>query len=277
MAKLKTKKQGTLIKRILAALVMLPVVIGALWAGYPYVDALIVLAGALLAWEWGNMAARSNSSAYVAAYVFSLSVAVLVYNSAFIWAVIALTTLFVWLKAKGESHRKLLTLGVAYISIGIGSLSWIYHEVFTIHPYNFYMTLWFCLMVWMMDIGGYFVGSTLKGPKMAPKISPNKTWSGLIGGVVFAMVASGLYVKALSLANIVFTGDEQMVFAVLGGLVAAISQIGDLIESAIKRHLGIKDSSNIIPGHGGVFDRVDGLMFAAPIVYWVFAYGLWYF
>ena len=121
-----------------------------------------------------------------------------------------------------------------------------------------------------MDIGGFIVGCNLKGPKLAPKISPNKTWSGLIGGIVLAMAVSYLYIY------LVVRDDKgmHMFFVVLGGLIAAISQIGDLIESAIKRKLGIKDSSSLIPGHGGVFDRIDGLIFAAPFFYWLFAYGL---
>ena len=130
-------------------------------------------------------------------------------------------------------------------------------------------------MVWAMDIGGFIIGCNLKGPKLAPKISPNKTWSGLIGGIVFAMVASYLYIWLLAELSVIKVDDNtQTFFVVLGGIIAAVSQIGDLIESAIKRKLGVKDSSSLIPGHGGVFDRVDGLIFAAPFVYWLFAYGL---
>ena len=125
-------------------------------------------------------------------------------------------------------------------------------------------------MVWAMDVGGFIVGCNLKGPKLAPKISPNKTWSGLIGGIILAMAVSYLYIY------LVIRDDTGMhtFFVILGGIVAAVSQIGDLIESAIKRKLGIKDSSSLIPGHGGVFDRIDGLIFAAPFFYWLFAYGL---
>lgn len=277
MAKPKTKKMGSLAKRTLAALVMLPVVIGTLWAGYPFVDVLTLVVGALLAWEWANMVPNRNPSTYTTAYIVSLAVSLLVYNAAMISSAIVLVSLYVWLKAKNEQRRVLLTLGVPYISVGIGSLLWIYHDVFTYHPYNFYMTLWFFIMVWAMDIGGYIIGSNVKGPKLAPKISPNKTWSGLIGGIVFAVAASMIYFYLLSLPGIIrIDVRTQTFFAVMGGIIAAISQIGDLIESAIKRKLGIKDSSNLIPGHGGVFDRIDGLIFAAPFVYWLFAYGLWY-
>ena len=110
------------------------------------------------------------------------------------------------------------------------------------------------------------------------KISPNKTWSGLIGGIILAVAVSELYFKIFAHYRIIrIDHSTEVIFAVLGAIIALVSQIGDLIESAIKRHLKIKDSSALIPGHGGVFDRIDGLIFAAPFVYWVFAYALWYF
>ena len=133
------------------------------------------------------------------------------------------------------------------------------------------MTLWFLFMIWSVDIGGYIIGSSLKGPKLAPSISPNKTWSGLIGGVVLACSVSFLYMLAMQkIFDLPMPMTEQLKFIQLGVFIAVVAQIGDLIESAIKRYLGIKDSSNLIPGHGGIFDRIDGLIFAAPIVYCYF-------
>ncbi len=266
----KGKKLGSLTKRILAAIVMLPVAIGALWGGYPFVDVLALVVGSILAWEWANMIPSRQPLTYMASYIVALAVSLFVYDTPMIISSIVLISFFVWFKAKGESHRNLLILGVPYISIGVGSLLWIYQGIIPYHPFNFYITLWFFLMVWSMDIGGFIVGSNLKGPKLAPKISPNKTWSGLIGGMILAMAVSYLY----TYVTVKEAKDIQMFFVVLGGVTAAISQIGDLIESAIKRKLGLKDSSSIIPGHGGVFDRIDGLIFAAPFVYWLFAYGL---
>lgn len=114
-------------------------------------------------------------------------------------AVVAGASLLVWFKARGEERRNLLTLGVPYISVGIGSLIWLFGTV------GFVTTLWFLIMVWCVDIGGYVVGCNLKGPKLAPKISPNKTWSGLIGGVVFSVAASVVFSHLFSLhANALF-------------------------------------------------------------------------
>ena len=119
--------------------------------------------------------------------------------------------------------------------------------------------MWLLLVVWSVDIGGYAVGKTVKGPKLAPAISPNKTWSGLAGGMAFAAAVGGAF------AYYVGWPDYNNYMAV-AALLAVVEQIGDLIESAIKRKVGVKDSSNLIPGHGGVFDRIDGLIFTAPVL-----------
>ncbi len=112
--------------------------------------------------------------------------------------------------------------------------------------------LYVLLLVWGTDIGAYIAGRAIGGPKLAPAISPGKTWSGAVGGL------------AASLAIAVVFGASSAGLALAAGL-SVISQIGDLAESAAKRHFGVKDSSHLIPGHGGVFDRVDGLLAAAPL------------
>jgi phosphatidate cytidylyltransferase len=115
-------------------------------------------------------------------------------------------------------------------------------------------------VVWGTDILAYFVGRRLRGPKLAPRISPGKTWSGAIGGTI-AGVACGLVVVALA------GGHVGVGIALLLLVLSVFSQIGDLFESFIKRRFGVKDSSRLIPGHGGVMDRVDGLVFACFAAY----------
>lgn len=278
MVKHSTQKSNGWLRRIGASLVMLPVVVGALYFGYPAVDVLILLAGVLLCWEWTGMMKSRRTAVYLSAYLFSLAICLFVFNPYLNVAVIVLTSLFVWFRARDEEHRNLLTLGVSYLTIGTVSLAWVYYDAFAYPPYppySFYMTLWFCLMVWAMDVGGLLVGTTVKGPKLAPRISPNKTWSGLVGGMLLAVLVSVVYFEVLAALRWMGTDvSSQIFFGVIGMLIAGISQIGDLIESAIKRRIGVKDSSNLIPGHGGVFDRVDGLIFAAPFVYWLFKYGV---
>jgi phosphatidate cytidylyltransferase len=256
---------------------MIPIVIGALRSGHPYVDILIFLVGSMLSWEWANMVPNKRISTYITCYVFSLGCSLVVFDRGVLFFTLLIATLFVFNKAKDEEHRYLLTLGVPYISIGVGALYWIYFlfDAFGSIPGekgSFVMTLWFILMVWSVDIGAYAVGSNLKGPKLAPKISPNKTWSGLIGGVILSAAVSYLYMYATkNIFSITMPISEQLKFATLGAVIAVVAQVGDLIESAIKRYLGVKDSSSLIPGHGGVFDRIDGLIFAAPIIYCYFS------
>lgn len=295
-----SRKFGAIAKRVLAAIVMIPIAIDVLYIGSPYVEVLAVVVGGLLAWEWANMVPNHNPSTYVSAYIMSLAVAIWGYNFAVIIPMICITSLFTWMIALKEKRRFLLTLGVPYISIGVASLIWIYRSFDPSegnfdpnYNYSFMMTLWFFLMVWSMDIGGLVVGCNLRGPKLAPKISPNKTWSGLFGGILLAVSASIIFmyfctevmdipfydfdsVSHISFSyrplrlRYVWNVDGQLFYALLAVVVAVLAQIGDLIESAIKRKVGVKDSSKLIPGHGGVFDRVDGLIFAAPFVYFVF-------
>lgn len=115
-------------------------------------------------------------------------------------------------------------------------------------------------VVWATDIMAYFVGRTFKGPKLAPAISPGKTWSGAIGGAVFGVLAALL---AARLAGI----PDPLQIGLLALALSVVSQAGDLFESWIKRRFGVKDSGRIIPGHGGVMDRVDGLAAAAAALY----------
>ncbi len=268
---------SSLQKRVLTSLILIPLVIGALRSGHPYVDILVFTVGAMLSWEWAAMVPNKNSSLYAVCYTFALGCSLLIFNHIVLFALITATTLFVYIKGKNEQHRRLLTLGVPYISVGVGALYWIYYifDTFGSLPGekgSFVMTLWFIFMVWSVDTGGYIIGSSVRGPKLAPRISPNKTWSGLIGGIILAVAVSFIYMTAIkNIFGLPMPMSEQLRFAQLGAFIAIVAQIGDLAESAIKRYLGIKDSSNLIPGHGGVFDRIDGMIFAAPIVYCYFS------
>lgn len=125
--------------------------------------------------------------------------------------------------------------------------------------------LFLFLVVWASDIGAYLAGRSLGGPKLAPAISPNKTWSGAIGGLLSAVTAGMLaaYVMEGRLS-----GGAVLVAAALG----LVSQLGDLFESWIKRRFHVKDSSSLIPGHGGLLDRLDGVLAAAPAAALI---GLW--
>lgn len=114
-------------------------------------------------------------------------------------------------------------------------------------------------LVWATDIFAYFFGKTFGGPKLAPRFSPNKTWAGLLGGM-WAAAMAGVWIAYVYEP---FTVQEGLI---LGCVIALVGQAGDMFESSLKRRAGVKDVSNLIPGHGGLLDRVDGLMAAAPVM-----------
>lgn len=115
-------------------------------------------------------------------------------------------------------------------------------------------------VIWATDIGAYFSGKQIGGLKLAPRISPNKTWAGLLGGILCAMITATI----LSLFFPFPTHIGQAVW--IAALLAVVAQLGDLFESWMKREAGMKDSSHLIPGHGGILDRVDGMTFTAPLL-----------
>ncbi|MEX2128751.1 MAG: phosphatidate cytidylyltransferase [Xanthobacteraceae bacterium] len=116
--------------------------------------------------------------------------------------------------------------------------------------------LWLFAVVWAEDTGAYFAGRLIGGPKLAPRVSPNKTWAGAVGGAVAGVVAGSVVVAAAGI-------EWKLMHAVVALAVVVAAQLGDLLESAIKRRFGVKDASALIPGHGGLMDRVDGFLIAA--------------
>lgn len=142
--------------------------------------------------------------------------------------------------------------GIAYITIFASSLIYLRNL-----ENGFGIVLLMLFLVWATDIAAFFTGKALQGPKICTKISPNKTWSGLAGG----MIAAG-FVGALAS---VFIPMSTLSLIAIGMLLAIVAQIGDFFESWVKRSFGVKDSGNIIPGHGGLLDRLDGFTTVAPV------------
>jgi len=169
-----------------------------------------------------------------------------------------------------SSPARLLWLVFALAYVGLAALAlW---DIRTHWASPIYWTLLLLLIVWATDIGAYFAGRAIGGPKIAPRISPSKTWAGLVGGIVASMlVIASMIAIYFNDINAIF---ERLWFIVALGLpVPVIAQAGDFFESGLKRAAGVKDSGALIPGHGGLFDRVDGLL-AAAIFYALYARGL---
>ncbi|MGH6961560.1 MAG: phosphatidate cytidylyltransferase, partial [Dongiaceae bacterium] len=146
-------------------------------------------------------------------------------------------------------------VGVAYVGVPCLAMVWL-----RAMPDDGLATLlWVLALVWATDTGAYIAGRGLGGPKLAPRISPNKTWAGLIGGMVAAAMTGVA-------ASLLVENAAAWITVPVSAALAVVEQAGDLFESAVKRHFGVKDSSRLIPGHGGVLDRVDGLLAVSLVV-----------
>lgn len=156
-------------------------------------------------------------------------------------------------RLRGHPHCWLLAAGLAYMAIPVLALWWLRQ----VPDDGLWLVLWLFLVVWATDIGGYAVGRKVGGPRLAPRISPGKTWSGLAGAMAAAALVSAV-------AGLLLGAAQPAVLALLAAVLAVVAQIGDLTESAVKRKFGAKDSGALIPGHGGLLDRIDGLLAAAP-------------
>lgn len=252
-------------QRILSALVLGPVALAAAWFGGWAFVALIAVGGVLLGWEWSRLCHGGNFGkggillsvlAAAAAVAGKLAPA---YGLLLIPVAMLLAPA---LQRRDDRSPLWLAFGGVYILLPVLSLVWLREQG---RPLLF----WVLLLVWATDIGAYAAGRTIGGPKLAPKISPNKTWAGLIGGMIAAAVVGSLMAPYFS--------GEWPVVALYSGVLAVIAQVGDFGESWVKRRFGVKDSSNIIPGHGGVLDRVDGLLAVAPLVAgWVSGWMLYF-
>lgn len=165
----------------------------------------------------------------------------------------------VWKMTPVSGQRNLwVVFGLIYVALAVHGL-WLVRAL----PGNgLLMAAWLFLVVWATDVGAYVFGRTIGGPKIAPAISPSKTWAGLLGGAVFVMLT--MYIMAV----IEGLDHQSLAFALYGIPLAFIAQVGDFFESWMKRRAGVKDSGTLIPGHGGLFDRVDGLLPVAIVFPW---------
>jgi phosphatidate cytidylyltransferase len=249
--------------RVVSTLAMVPLALALVILGGWSFAGLVGLAVVLMAIEWrGLTEGRYGEHAGVLAAASVAGVGLLVvlltasgrpFEALLALAVGAVVAaLIAW---RSEAPPLWIGLGAAYLALPALALIWLRG----LPEIGLPLVVWLLVVVWTTDILAYFVGRNVGGPRLAPRISPGKTWSGLCGGVLAAALAGAVTAWAI--------GSERMVHAAgLGGLLAIVAQLGDLIESACKRHVGVKDSGTLIPGHGGVLDRLDGLILAAPVL-----------
>jgi phosphatidate cytidylyltransferase len=246
--------------RILSALVMAPAVLLLAWLGGLPFRLLVTAAGFAIFYEWAHMARLDGKRTAWLAYLVLLAAPLLLLASGspadVIWVALAPVLLAALAVGSFAGQGAWGAAGIAYASVSCIAFATLRGG----DSAGLVAIVFLFAVVWATDVFAYFVGRAIGGPKLAPAISPGKTWSGAVGGAVFGVVA-GIVVAAVTGA-----GRWELLAVVAIGLSIA-SQIGDLFESWVKRRFGAKDSSGLIPGHGGVMDRVDGLVAAATALY----------
>jgi phosphatidate cytidylyltransferase len=242
-----------LITRVASAVVLVPLAIAAAWAGGWYWTALVTLCAIGLFVEWLMMTGAAGNAPLLVtgAAVLAIAAPFLALRNVDI-ALLVLALGIVAVAFRSSTSRSWAIGGFLYAAAAqVASI-----VVRLDRSEGFFALVFILLVVWCSDIGGYFAGRTVGGPKLWPRVSPNKTWAGAVGGLILSLlVAAGFAINGFGK-----TGPLLLVAAAL----SVASQLGDLFESAVKRRFGVKDSSQIIPGHGGLLDRLDG--FVAAVV-----------
>lgn len=243
--------------RVLSAVVLAPTVLLCVWyGGIPFII-LIAAATLGLSLEWSRLAGWSDTAP--ATLILTTTTVVATAVAGFDHGSLALAILGIGLVAlaivvpRGQFLPGLL--GLPYIGCGAAALAWLRADGDVGRAEVYFLIL----LVWASDIGAYMVGRVIGGPRLAPAISPNKTWSGALGGLVIAVVV------ALTTCFMIQAPGSLVASVAMAAALCIVAQAGDLFESAIKRHAGAKDSGHLIPGHGGLLDRLDALLAAAPV------------
>ncbi len=252
---------GDLRARTLSAVVMVALGAGAIWAGGLVFTGLVVILVGLMVYELLRMLDPDKRLSATQARALGAGVwlLVLAWQLPEALRVPALLLPILILTPTVPRDRIVFALYLALILFaGLGL-------IILRDDFGLYWVLWLVALVIGSDVAGYFAGRIIGGPKLWPRVSPKKTWSGTLAGWGLAAVIGAGFMGVLGV------GAGLIAISVL---VAIAGQAGDIAESAIKRHVGVKDSSNLIPGHGGVLDRFDAMIAAAALVFVLAAFGL---
>jgi phosphatidate cytidylyltransferase len=243
-----------LLLRVLAAAVLAPLAIAIAYAGgWPW-TVLVTLAAIALFIEWLSIVGLAHDRRLIASGVAALAIGGLCLALDRIGATFALlATGFAAVALLSPQARGWAAAGFFYAGAALVASVLLRFD----HKSGFVALLFVLLVVWVTDIGGYFAGRGIGGPKLWPRVSPKKTWAGAVGGFLASIAVSAGFAA--------FGFGKLVPLLLLGALLSIVSQLGDLFESAVKRRFGVKDSSHIIPGHGGVLDRLDGFVAAVVV------------
>jgi phosphatidate cytidylyltransferase len=244
---------SNLFLRVMAALILAPAAIAIAWLGVWLWTMLVTLAAIGLYVEWLMIVGMARERHVVTSGAIALAISALGLAAGRVDA--SLLALLLGLAAVAllsPQQRSWITTGFCYAAAAQMASVLLRLD----QTYGFVALILVLLVVWVTDIGGYFAGRGIGGPKLWPRVSPRKTWAGAVGGFAASLVVAAGF-AAFGLGK---TGPLLL----LGAVLSIASQLGDLFESAVKRRFGVKDSSHIIPGHGGLMDRLDG--FVAAVV-----------
>lgn len=264
-----TEANRNLLLRVLSAVVLVPPLLWAVFYHRPEPLAAVILLATLIAQAEFYRMALHDSPSWVRTVGLLLGLAI---ASALLWghgsvpvSILLATTVIICAVvqlvickdvATTASHTGLMVFGIFYVAVLLSCAA-----ALKFLPQGGLWVLLLMSLVWLSDTGAYFVGRALGKHRLSPLISPGKSWEGAIGGVLGALVAVAV-AKLCCLPQLSWV--DVALLAIPGSI---LGQVGDLVESMFKRGFGVKDSGKILPGHGGLLDRIDGLLFAAPYVY----------
>ncbi|MCO6474343.1 MAG: phosphatidate cytidylyltransferase [Melioribacteraceae bacterium] len=262
--------------RIIVSIIAIPLIIGICYLGGYYFLAFTLGIGLISFYEFSLLA--KNKDAYVNSIVGFVMTAFLIINSYFVFIsfhysiLIGILILLIYelFRDKSSAIINLGTtlLGIFYIGLFSSTLIGI-REIYSGFSYEYQngglLIISMMITIWMCDSAAYFLGTAFGKHRLFPRVSPKKSWEGAVAGFIFS-IATMIFMKSVLID---FLTMNQAI--TIGIIIGSFGQIGDLIESLIKRDANVKDSSDIIPGHGGILDRFDSLLYSAPIVFLYFS------
>jgi phosphatidate cytidylyltransferase len=249
--------QREIVLRVLSAAILAALALGAtLYSPWSSL-VLVMVGGGLVCWEWGRLT-RGNgfdgTALLSAVSVASLAICIAFGGARYGFFLLAAAAATVWLSGQGSFSREWALSGLIYAALPAAALTWLRSDA----AFGAAAVIYLFAVAWTTDTASYAAGRLIGGAKLAPHLSPQKTWSGLIAGILAPSLVGYIAAKVLE--------NGSVLWLILVSVALAIAcQFGDLLESWVKRRFGAKDSSHLIPGHGGLLDRIDGLMMAAVL------------
>jgi phosphatidate cytidylyltransferase len=248
-----------LTQRIVTGLVLLIVALSLLWVGGNPFWVMVAGVGIIMMGEWARLVGGAEH-AKIAQFAICVPIAIMAPMAAgpgpLVIGLFGAASLFIF----AISRKSALAAGVLYVGLPMLALSWLRD----LASGGLLAAAWALSSVWATDIGAYFAGRAIGGPKIAPRISPKKTWAGLLGGMIAALALGLVLTKWAAL---------PIALALFSPILAVFAQAGDFFESWLKRRAGVKDSGTLLPGHGGLLDRLDGAVSSLPIAALIVLYG----